>query len=279
MKSIGMMMMQMQKNKNIEMSRFANLSAFRGIFHFTTTRHGGASQGLYASMNPGLYTDDDPVSVRHNLALLSEAIGLPACNIIMPHQVHRDKILCVDRSFLMLKEREQIAALDGVDALITDQLNVCVSVCTADCVPILLYAPDRKVVAAIHAGWRGTVQHIVRKTLRYMFEAFSCDPGQMLAGIGPSISQSAFEVGEEVVEAFEKAGMPLSQIMYRDKDTQKAHVDLWEANRLQLASEGLLAEHIEVAGICTYSNSEDYFSARRLGIKSGRILSGIFIRE
>ena len=107
-----------------------------------------------------------------------------------------------------------------------------------------------------------------------MIEAYDCDPTQLVAGIGPSISQAAFEVGEEVVKAFQ-----MERILRRNAETQKAHIDLWETNRLQLLEAGLLSEHIEIAGICTYIRYEDYFSARRLGVKSGRILTGICLKK
>lgn len=145
--------------------------------------------------------------------------------------------------------------------------------------PVLLYSPDKKVVAAIHAGWRGTVKRIAQKTAEVMKNVYGCNPSQMFAGIGPSISQKAFEVGEEVVESFAEAKFPMDLLLWRNPATQKGHIDLWEANRLQLVEAGLDTNHIEIAGICTYTDHEDYFSARRLGIKSGRILTGIFLRN
>ena len=105
-----------------------------------------------------------------------------------------------------LTETQQKQQLDGVDALFTSLPQVCVSVSTADCVPILLYAPDTKTVAAIHAGWRGTVLQIAAKTVRQMSRETGCNPELIQAAIGPSISQEAFEVGEEVVEAFRQSG-------------------------------------------------------------------------
>lgn len=168
--------------------------------------------------------------------------------------------------------------MHGVDALVTNVPGVCIAVSTADCVPVLLYAPDVKTVAAIHAGWRGTVQRIVAKTVRFLIDEHGADPCLMKAGIAPSIGPDAFEVGEEVVDAFREAGFEMPRILKRNVDTGKAHIDLWEANRLQLLSEGLSTGHIELAGICTYTHPDDFFSARRLGIKSGRILSGIIVK-
>ena len=109
-------------------------------------------------------------------------------------------------------------------------------------------------------------------------DEYGADPRLMKAGIAPSIGPEAFEVGEEVVDAFREAGFEMSCILKHDADTGKVHIDLWEANRLQLLTEGLSAGNIELAGICTYAHPDEFFSARRLGIKSGRILSGIFLR-
>ena len=158
-----MMKMKIQENKQIEVSRFSGLSGYRDISHFTTTRHGGVSTGTYASMNPGVYTEDDPGFIRKNLELLSDAVGISLENMVIPHQTHEDRVLAIDASFLSLNDKERKLRLEGVDALVTNVPDVCVAVSTADCVPVLLYAPDRKVVAAVHAGWRGTVLHIARK--------------------------------------------------------------------------------------------------------------------
>ena len=278
MRNIGMTM-KMNNNQSFqkEMLRLPLLEECRGISHFFTTRQGGVSRGMaYGSMNPGLYTTDNPEAVRRNLAILAERIGLSVERIVMPHQTHEDRLLTIDADFLAKPMAEQRQRLEGVDGLVTAEPRVCVAVSTADCVPLLLYAPDQGVVAAVHAGWRGTVKGIAQKAVRQLQSEFGCDPSQVRAGIGPSISQAAFEVGEEVVEAFASAGMPLYRLMRRDPNYGKAHIDLWGANRWQLMEAGVAAGHIEVAGICTYSQWERFFSARRLGVQSGRIVSGIF---
>ena len=131
----------------------------------------------------------------------------------------------------------------------------------------------------MHAGWRGTVGCIAANCVKMMVSEYGCDPKVMRAGIGPSISQSAFEVGEELVEAFRKFGQEkLSLLVERHPVTGKSHIDLWKANSLQLQGEGLVSANIEVAGMCTFSNEELFFSARRQGIKCGRMLSGIMLK-
>ena len=141
------------------MLQFSGLSGECNISHFITTRHGGVSQGNYATMNPGEFSGDDPASVRMNRQLLSDAMGISPERIFAPCQVHEAEISCIDA---------QQQEMYGKDALVTDIPGICIAVSTADCVPVLVYAPDKKVVAAIHAGWRGTVKQIVAKTIRCM---------------------------------------------------------------------------------------------------------------
>lgn len=261
------------------MLQFSGLSGECNISHFITTRHGGVSEGSYASMNPGEYSGDDLNCIRMNRKILSDVIGISPEGIFAPFQVHEAEVGCLDARFLSFTPERQKEEMNGKDALITDVPGVCVAVSTADCVPVLVYAPDKKVVAAIHAGWRGTVKQIVAKTVGCMIDRYGCDPLQMLAGIAPSISRESFEVGDEVADAFQATGVDMNRIMERNARTGKPHIDLWEANRIQLLEAGLKPEHIEVSGICTYLHHDDFFSARRLGIKSGRILSGIMIKD
>lgn len=260
------------------MLQYSGLSGCCNISHFITTRRGGVSQGDYASMNPGEYSGDDADAVRKNREILAVAMGIPSGRLFAPWQVHGCRICKLDARFLDLSPEGQADYMQGADALVTNVPEVCIAVSTADCVPVLIYAPDKKVIAAVHAGWRGTVQQIVAKTVCLMAEQYACDPAQMMAGIGPSISRDAFEVGEEVSDAFRASGADMERIYVRNPETGKPHIDLWEANRLQLLSAGLTVGQIEVSGICTFTYDADFFSARRLGIKSGRILSGILIK-
>ena len=145
--------------------------------------------------------------------------------------------------------------------------------------PVLLYDKKLQVVAAVHAGWKGTVKHIVQGVLYHMNQKFGTKGEDVIACIGPSISLESFEVGKEVFEAFRKEGFDMSRISLWKEETKKHHIDLWEANRIELLNSGVPANQIEVSGICTYKNHEDFFSARRLGINSGRMLSGIMIND
>ena len=201
--------------------------------------------------------------------LESLAALLPECPhvIVIPRQTHTTNV----RVITDVPTPEE---LQDVDAVVTQLKDFCLCVSTADCVPVLLYDKEKQVIAAIHAGWRGTVGRIVEKTIEVMRIHYGTEGKDLVACIGPSISLESFEVGDEVYAAFEEAGFDMTRIARR---YEKWHLDLWEANRVQLLANGVLPEHIEVAGICTFQCYEDFFSARRLGIKSGRILSGIML--
>jgi YfiH family protein len=146
-------------------------------------------------------------------------------------------------------------------------------------------------MAAVHAGWRGTVARIVVKTVRKMEESYHTHPQQLRAVIGPGISLRNFEGGEEVYNAFREADFPMDKIAqhypvsasmkkeHSSSGSLRWHLDLPECNRLQLIDCGLEKEQIQLSDICTYDRCDEYFSARRLGINSGRIFTGILLKE
>ena len=257
---------------------YSVLAPYPNIFHFTTTRVGGSGKGTYDSFNCSPFCGDDPSVVAMNQSRLLEVLDLPTERLIIPRQVHSARIEMIDQSFLDMDKELQSLQLDGVDALITDVPCCCVAVSTADCVPILLYDTKKQVVAAIHAGWRGTVQHIAALTIQVMADNYGSVSQNIIATIGPSISKESFEVGDEVYDAFVTAGFEVDKIASRHLLTHKYHIDLWKANKLQLVNAGVPATQIEVSGLCTWTNHQQFFSARRLGIASGRILSGIMLK-
>lgn len=260
--------------KDNRMLGYESFDSCPDIFHFVTTRKGGCGQAKYSTFNCSPYCGDDPAIVAHNQSLLLEALPLDT-RLIIPVQTHGTQCLHVDRAFLSFSSDEKSKLLQGVDALITSETGCCICISTADCIPVLLYDRKNQAVAAIHAGWRGTVDYIVLKTLELMQTTFGTIGEDVIASIGPGISIDSFEVGEEVYEAFKKNNFDMSRISVFKKDAGKHHIDLWEANRLQLLDFGVPPSQIELAGICTYIHHDQFFSARRLGIKSGRILSGI----
>ena len=153
---------------------------------------------------------------------------------------------------------------------------------TADCIPVLLYDEQQHAACAVHAGWRGTVKRIAQKALAKMTAVYGTQPADITAQIGPGIHLDSFEVGDEVYESFAGEGFEMEALSKKmacsDGVGEKWHIDLPECNRLQLTAAGVRADNITVSPICTFMQSDIYFSARRLGINSGRIFTGILLR-
>lgn len=253
--------------------------AFESVTTFVTTRHnpdGCAKRN--GNFNLGLYCGDDNVRVEANLQQLCTALGIQRDMLYYPHQVHGKDILVVDEAFTALPHAEQLAALDGVDAIITHVPGIAIAVTTADCVPVVLYDAEHHAVAAIHAGWRGTTQEIVRHTIDRMKQLYGTDSAHLQAGIAPCIGVEAYEVGNEVVDALRSTGFDINSITIRNYSTGKIHIDLAAANVDQLLQCGVELKNIEACGICTHRNSRDFYSVRAIGSETGRFLTGVMLK-
>lgn len=247
------------------------------VVAFSTLRQGGASRGAYAEFNVNAFCGDEAEAVSRNRRALVQLLGIPLQRLLMPHQVHGSRVRVVDERLMQAPQSERMAELEGVDALITDLPGVCIGVSTADCAPLLLYDPVHRVVAAVHSGWRGTVQGIAARVVHRMAEEWGSRPADLLCHIGPHIGVQAFEVGPEVVAAFEQAGFPTEVIVRHDLGS-KPHISLSLALRHTLLAADLPLQNICDAGICSFTNVARFFSARRLGTRSGRTFSGILIQ-
>lgn len=257
---------------------------------FSTTRHGGVSEGNYASLNINEYCGDSKGNTDANRLLLANELGIDANHIIMPHQTHGVESRIIGEEFATLPDGVKKMLLEGVDAVMTNIPGMCIGVSTADCIPVLLYDEEHHAAAAIHAGWRGTQARIVHKAVQEMRMAYQTDPTKLKAVVGPGISLDNFEVGEEVYADFEQAAFDMSTIAEERikrnpnaEDPAKAferkwHINLPLANIQMLTHNGVDEANIINTGICTFDNADNYFSARRLGIESGRIYTGIIIR-
>ena len=242
---------------------------------FSSTRHGGVSEGNYASFNVNAYCGDIPEHIAQNRRALCNLLHIKSDCLVMPHQVHGTGITQISKTFFLLSEDIRRTALEGIDALITNVPGVCIGVSTADCIPIIIYDPEHHAAGVVHSGWRGTVANIIEAAVAAMARSYHSKSESLLAVIGPGISRKNFEVGDEVYDVFAAAGYPMDMIAER-KD--KWHIDLPKCCRLQLEATGIPSANISMTGICTYDQSGDYFSARKLSVDSGRILTGIVIR-
>lgn len=277
------------------------------VVAFSTTRKGGVSTGNYGEFNINEYCGDEPANIAENKRRLAAELGLHdgedilgVERIVMPHQVHGVEVRQIAPEFLTLPLHVRKMILEGVDAVITSVKEICIGVSTADCIPVLLYDEVHQAVAAIHAGWRGTLERIVHKTIMEMKNAFGTNPHELKAVIGPGISLEHFEVGDEVYEAFEQAAFDMASIAEQRPNAaftcatqeererlasegnvvqpMKWHINLPLCNEQILRHVGVKEENIFQSGICTFAHSDEYFSARKLGTESGRIYTGIMLK-
>ncbi|HCE57117.1 MAG TPA: peptidoglycan editing factor PgeF [Prolixibacteraceae bacterium] len=235
--------------------------SYQNLVAFTSTKQSFATEKTR-------FTGDSPEIYTEPRKQLAEKLGIDVKQLVFPRQTHTD---CV-------------AEIDGIpnceitetDALVTNQKGICICVQTADCVPVLLFDPKKLVIAAVHAGWRGTVKKIAAVAVQKMTAKFGSDPANIIAAIGPSVSPAIYEVGSEVTEAVLHS-IPNAEKTIRLNSSGKNHIDLWEANRQVLLEAGLLIKSIEIIGECSFLENDKYFSARKEGAETGRMVSGIML--
>jgi hypothetical protein len=261
-----------QTTDALKLWQFNNLSRYTQIKHFVSGRSGGVSEGEIGSLNLSFRAGDTSQNVQENRRRLAYSLGISPDQLFFPAQTHSIHVKKVEPSTLS-------DSLTDTDALITNSPGICICVMSADCVPILLYDPEKEAVGAVHAGWRGTVGKIVTATVQAMQQAFGTNPADLIAGIGPSICPEVYQVGEEVIEAVLQTFGNTANLITNQNGEGKGYFNLWEANRIQLLSLGVRPTSIEVAGICTYQQSDQFFSARKSGNRAGRFAAGILVNK
>lgn len=271
-----------EENKNVthvsidgvELIQFGNLLKYEKVItHCFTTRHGGVSKNPYESLNMAFNKRDERENVEENYRRVAKALGIDIWDMVFSNQVHDNKIRVVteeDRGKGIIKQSDII----GFDGLATNKRKVALVTFYADCVPVFLFDPVKTVISIAHSGWRGTVKEISKEAVRKMNDAFSCDPKDILAAIGPSIGSCCFEVGDEVYEEFE-SNIDWST-KYCERKNGKWYFDLPAIIKNSLLNEGVKGENIVLSGICTKCNKDLFFSHRGDNGKTGT-LAGIMM--
>lgn len=252
------------------------LESTKLVHHGFSTRIGGVSKSAYSSLNLGVNTEDSKENILANFHLFSKACNIPAQQMVLSNQVHDDKIRIVTKADcgkgVMLK-----SDIKGIDALITNEPGVALATFYADCTPILLLDTEKKVIASVHSGWRGTLLKIAKKTVVKMIDIFGCNPENILCVTGPSIKQCHFEVGQEVYEQFLNAFGEIAMENTMQKD-DKFYIDTDALNVHSLMQCGILRGHIFVCPQCTYCHKDTLFSHRGDGGQTGRMCAVIMLR-
>ncbi len=253
-------MMAFEKKDGLLLGTFGNVFSAHGIQAWFSTREGGVSAGVFASLNVGLSTEDVPDRVEENRRRLFRAAGVDARRVAIQRQTHSDHVAYVKAPGMY----------SDTDACYTDQEGLFLTVTVADCVPILFGSMSGNLAGVIHAGWRGTEKQIARRAINAVVATCDVHPSDIVAMIGPSISAACYEVSDDVALQFE------DRFVIRQAG-RKPHLDLWAANAEQLRQAGVAEIH--VAGYCTAQNQELFFSHRASGGTCGRMLGIIGIEK
>lgn len=244
--------------------------------HGFSTRLGGVSQGEFAGLNLGLYNGDEEQAVQENRRQFLSCFSCQPSSAVSPQQVHQTEISVVTQADGGKGVLSAETALKNVDGLITNEKNIGLLLCFADCTPLFFWDPVEKVIALAHAGWKGTAAAIGAKTVTKMQRLYHSQPENILAAIGPSIGPCHYEVDHTVAEQFRRS-FAFSDDVLTAKNNGKYWLDLWQANRQQLLSCGLTAEHITVSDYCTACYQELFYSYRASGGKTGRMAAFMMI--
>lgn len=247
-----------------------------GLKHGFSTRIGGVSEGIYKSMNLSFSRGDEFDKVMENHRRFAEAVGYDHKSTVLSNQIHEVHVARVgaeDRG----KGMDGGIGIEGADGLVTDEPGVPLMTFYADCVPLFFYDPVKKVIAASHSGWRGTVAGMGKVTVEYMCSEMGCKREDILAVIGPSICMDCYEVSEDVAEKFmETFAEGVHDDILRKKPDNKYLLNLWNANKHVLLNAGLKPDNITMPEICTFHNPEIMISHRYTDGKRGS-LAGVVV--
>ncbi|MFC2076341.1 peptidoglycan editing factor PgeF [candidate division KSB1 bacterium] len=232
-----------------------------------STRVGGVSSGPYEGLNLSLKGEDDRDLVLANRALLSKGVGFPLERLVVMQQVHGSAVLPVGPTEAGRGAYDPRTGLPEVDGLVTADGSICLSVSTADCVPVALFDPKTGAVAGIHAGWRGLLGGVIESGIAALADNFGSAAGDCWAFLGPSIGPCCFEVGLEVAARF-RDRLGDKPIIVRP-ETPRPYVDLLLASRMVLEAAAVAGDKIKPVGLCTCCNPHLFYSYRRDGRRTG----------
>lgn len=244
-------------------------TAAGGVAHGFATRLGGVSTGPYAQLNLGITRPDERAAVRENYHRFCAAIGVDETRLVMTHQVHEDGIRVATAADVLPDLLDPIDY--RVDGLVTNTPVLALTIYYADCIPVLLYDPVGKAIAAVHSGWRGTSLGIAPKAVAKMTALYGTRPEDVLAAIGPGIGPCCFETHDDVPTALEdRLGPAVRPFCHPlEQAAGKFTVDLKGIIAWELRQAGLAEEHIDTLPLCTACHPELYWSHRKMGDQRG----------
>ena len=270
--------MHKEEKGNVVLFQFETLLQHKEVLHFVSGRHGGYSKGPFQSLNMGFHVGDSDWNVLQNRKKLAAAMDLELDQLTFANQTHSSNVAMVDASHKGAGSHDLQTAFANTDGLVTNVPGICLCVQVADCVPVLLYDPHQRVVAALHAGWRGTLKNIAKAGIKAMMYNYGCNPAHILAAIGPSNGPCCYQVGEDVKQEALRSFGDIRQIISPASQEGKYIFNQWRANFLQLVDFGVKEEHIETTSLCSHCHPQHFFSSRFDKGHTGRYSAGIMLR-
>ncbi len=234
------------------MIKSKKLSKYKTVRHGFFDRKGGKSKGIYKSLNCGMGSSDNKKNIKQNLRIVCQKLSLHYKKIFLLNQIHSNKFHFLNKNY-----KKNNIKLTG-DALITNQKKIIIGILTADCVPVLIYDNKLKIISAIHAGWKGAYKGIIKKVIKFMLKNGS-ESKNLVAAIGPCISQKSYEIKKDFKNKFLNQGKK-NEIFFR-KNKNKTYFSLNKYVYYQLKSLGL--KKIDIINKDTYNPKNNFFSARR----------------
>ena len=247
------------------------------VTHAFTTRLGGASGGMFSSMNLSFTRGDKKEDVEENFRRLARALAVDYGSFVFSCQTHTTNVVRVgkkDAGNGIIKEQK----FADVDGLITNERGVTLVTFFADCVPLYFVDPVHGAIGLSHSGWRGTVGRMGKVTLEKMKQEFGTDTADVLCAVGPSICQSCYEVGGEVAEVFAAEFAGHEQEILAETGNGTYHLNLWRANEIVLTEAGVKREHLSVTDVCTCCNPALLFSHRASKGRRGNLAAVLALR-
>lgn len=267
---------QQRQSGELEYLVFPKLEETGVVQHLFTTRTGGVSSGIYATMNLSFSRGDDPLNVMENYRRIGEVLGTDPEHMVASRQTHTTNIHTVT-------EKDygngigRASSYEDIDGLVTDVPGIALVTYYADCVPLYFVDPVHRAIGLAHSGWRGTVAGMGACMVQFMQEHFHSRPEDLVTAIGPSICADCYEIGEEVAE--QVRGHFPEEVLQKGKAPGKYQLDLWQANRSILLNAGVLPEHIAVTDVCTCHNPEYLFSHRASHGQRGNLAAFLMLKN
>jgi YfiH family protein len=252
-----------------------------------TSRHGGVSDQPFGSLNCGLHVNDAPELVVQNRERLAEALHTRLASCTYAEQAHGNEVLVVTKQHAGAGVDSRVGALQSKDGFITKEKRLFLHALFADCVPLYFYDPAHRAVGVAHAGWKGTVLQIAKKTVEAMQREFGTETDTLYAAIGPSIQACCYEVDEVVMTRVLETIAALNiqneqdahQPVYHNLPNGKYKLNLQQLNRQIMIKAGIKPVHIEISSLCTSCRSDLFYSHRKEGGKTGRMAAWIGLYE